>query len=71
MDKYLGSSASQSKVTLRTDSAYVANNYANQLPTWKNNDYKTTSGKPVVNKNEFVQLDKSMGAFKDAKVVIV
>tara|TARA_Y100001960_G_scaffold110257_1_gene118154 strand:- start:222 stop:650 length:429 start_codon:yes stop_codon:yes gene_type:complete len=45
------------KITLFTDSQYVKNGIESWINNWKKNGWKTTSKKPVKNKELWVELD--------------
>ena len=46
-----------SEITIFTDSKYVMNGIQTWLPGWKKNNWKTSSKKPVKNKELWMQLD--------------
>ncbi len=63
--------AADSKVVLlHTDSEYVKNGITKWIKGWKNKGWKTSAGKPVLNKDLWQQLDQlsQMLAEKDLKV---
>ncbi len=43
---------------LRTDSKYLIEGYTNWIKNWKNNGWKTSTGKPVQNADLWRQIDK-------------
>jgi ribonuclease HI len=47
-----------SEITIFTDSKYVMNGIQTWLPGWKKNNWKTSSKKPVKNKELWKQLDE-------------
>lgn len=47
-----------SKLVLYTDSMFTINGITNWVPGWKKNGWKTSTGKEVINKEDFVWLDK-------------
>ena len=49
---------SNSQITIYTDSTYVKNGITEWMFNWKKNDWKTTSKKPVKNKDLWIKLDK-------------
>ena len=46
-----------SEITIFTDSKYVMNGIQTWLPGWKKNNWKTSSKKPVKNKDLWIKLD--------------
>lgn len=47
-----------SKLVLYTDSMFTINGITNWVQGWKKNGWKTSTGKEVINKEDFVWLDK-------------
>ena len=47
----------RSKINLYTDSQYVRNGITEWILNWKNREWKTASGKPVKNKDLWIELD--------------
>ncbi|XP_037384470.1 ribonuclease H1 isoform X1 [Talpa occidentalis] len=47
-----------SKLVLYTDSMFTINGITNWVQGWKKNGWKTSSGKDVINKEDFVQLER-------------
>ena len=47
-------------ITLITDSKYVKDGIASWITNWKNNGWRTTSKKPVKNKELWVELDSQI-----------
>lgn len=48
------------KISIFTDSKYVMNGIESWIKNWKQNGWKTTSKKPVKNKNLWEKLDKEI-----------
>ncbi|XP_044516870.1 ribonuclease H1 isoform X1 [Gracilinanus agilis] len=46
-----------SKLVLYTDSMFTINGITSWIKDWKKNDWKTSTGKEVINKEDFVKLD--------------
>ncbi|XP_078503998.1 ribonuclease H1 isoform X2 [Lissotriton helveticus] len=47
-----------SKLVLYTDSKFTINGITKWVKNWKKNDWKLTTGKPVINKEDFEKLDE-------------
>ncbi|KAJ1150086.1 hypothetical protein NDU88_002884 [Pleurodeles waltl] len=47
-----------SKLVLYTDSKFTINGITKWVKTWKKNDWKLSTGKPVINKEDFQKLDE-------------
>ncbi|XP_074059358.1 ribonuclease H1-like [Macrotis lagotis] len=47
-----------SKLVLYTDSMFTINGITNWVKDWKKNGWKTSTGKDVINKEDFIKLDK-------------
>lgn len=47
-----------SKLVLYTDSKFTINGITKWVKTWKKNDWKLSTGKPVINKEDFEKLDE-------------
>ena len=54
-------SAGIRKVEVNTDSQFVINCITKWIKNWKKNGWKTASGKPVINKDDLIELDKVVG----------
>lgn len=52
------------ELLIYTDSKYVIDGYTKWLPNWKKNGWKTSTKKPVKNKDLWEQLDTSMKLHK-------
>ncbi|XP_023406138.1 ribonuclease H1 isoform X2 [Loxodonta africana] len=46
------------KLVLYTDSMFTINGITNWVPGWKKNGWRTSTGKEVINKEDFVELDR-------------
>lgn len=53
------------KITVYTDSLYSINCLTKWIKSWKNNNWRTSTGKPVKNKDIIVQIDKILEENKD------
>lgn len=53
------------------DSAYVLNGITSWINNWKKNNWKTSTKKPVVNKELWVELDRLKNEFKDIEFIKV
>ncbi|XP_031322360.2 ribonuclease H1 isoform X1 [Camelus dromedarius] len=47
-----------SKLVLYTDSMFTINGITSWVPGWKRNGWRTSTGKEVINKEDFVELDR-------------
>ena len=52
--------AGQQKVEVKTDSQFVINCITKWVANWKRNGWKTSAGKPVVNKEDLIELDRAV-----------
>ncbi len=57
------------QMTIKTDSKYLIDGLAKWIKNWKNNGWKTASGKPVLNKDLWQSLD--LVQLKDVKLQYV
>ena len=55
-------SAGRQKVEVRTDSQFVINCITKWVTNWKKNGWQTAAGKPVINKEDLIELDKAVGS---------
>ncbi|KAF6105962.1 hypothetical protein HJG60_016412 [Phyllostomus discolor] len=46
------------KLVLHTDSMFTINGITSWLPGWKENGWRTSAGKEVINREDFVELDR-------------
>ena len=53
-------SAGRQKVEVKTDSQFVINCITKWVANWKRNGWKTAAGKPVINKEDLIELDKAV-----------
>lgn len=58
-------------IELYVDSQYVCNGLNKWIHNWKKKGWKTSSKKPVKNKNLWIELDKLVSSFSDIKVLKV
>jgi ribonuclease HI len=55
------------EVSVHTDSKYTMNGITTWIHGWKKKGWKTAAGKPVKNKELWVQLDALVGKFKNVE----
>ncbi|ESO92455.1 hypothetical protein LOTGIDRAFT_120973 [Lottia gigantea] len=48
------------KLVLYTDSEFLINSITKWIDGWKRRDWKLSTGKPVINKEDFEELDKAL-----------
>merc|ERR1712150_337223 len=48
------------KLEVNTDSQFVINCITKWVANWKKNGWKTAAGKPVINKEDLIELDKAV-----------
>ena len=53
-------SAGRQKVEVKTDSQFVINCITKWVANWKKNGWKTAAGKPVINKEDLIELDRAV-----------
>lgn len=58
------------RVTLHTDSEYLKNGITKWIKGWKKKGWKTSAGKPVLNKDLWQQLDQLTQALSDENLTI-
>jgi ribonuclease HI len=50
-----------------TDSKYVGENYTDYLPDWKKRGWRKANGRPVLNKEQWIEIDKLTPEFKSIR----
>lgn len=55
------------KLVIKTDSQFVINCMTKWIKNWKKNNWKTAAGKPVINKEDLLELEKSSQLLKLVK----
>lgn len=58
------------KLKINTDSEFLIKCANDWMPKWKNNGWKTSNGKPVVNKQELVEMEKALDPLDVSWVII-
>ncbi|VEN35280.1 unnamed protein product, partial [Callosobruchus maculatus] len=58
------------KVELHTDSQFTLNSITLWIHRWKKDGWKTSAGKDVKNKEDFVKLDERVSQFADIRWVL-
>ncbi|KAF7947432.1 hypothetical protein EAE96_008520 [Botrytis aclada] len=59
-----------SKILIITNSAYVVDGFSDWIYKWKENGYKTSTGKPVVNAEIFRELDTLISKFNQFHIPV-
>lgn len=49
-----------SRLRINTDSEFLTKSVNDYLPKWKQNNWQKADGNPVVNRNDFQNLDRAM-----------
>lgn len=57
------------KLKVNTDSKFLINCLKEWMPKWKKNGWRTSSGEPVINKTELLELESQLKKFDNVEWV--